>query len=57
MLATINIICYNQYYGGEYLMSEINPYWDKVFYTVARARSFTKASEELELKNQQYEDI
>ena len=50
MLATINIICYNQYYGGEYLMSEINPYWDKVFYTVARARSFTKASEELELK-------
>lgn len=31
-------------------MSEINPYWDKIFYTVAKAKTLTRASEELELK-------
>lgn len=31
-------------------MSEINPYWNKIFYTVAETRSFTKASEKLQLK-------
>ena len=31
-------------------MSEINPYWNKIFHTVAVKKSFTKASEELQLK-------
>lgn len=31
-------------------MSEINPYWNKIFYTVAIVKSFAKASEKLELK-------
>ena len=31
-------------------MSEINPYWNKIFYTVATVKSITKASEKLELK-------
>ncbi len=31
-------------------MSEINPYWNKIFYTVAITKSFTKASDKLQLK-------
>lgn len=31
-------------------MSKINPYWNKIFHTVAVMKSFTKASEKLELK-------
>ncbi len=31
-------------------MSNINPYWNSIFYIVAKTKSFTKASEKLELK-------
>lgn len=31
-------------------MSEINPYWNRIFYTVAVTKSFTKASDKLQLK-------
>lgn len=31
-------------------MSEINPYWNKIFYTVAETKSITRASEKLQLK-------
>jgi len=31
-------------------MSDINPYWNRIFYVVAEVKSFTKASEKLQLK-------
>lgn len=31
-------------------MSNINPYWNSIFYTVAKTKSFNKASEKLQLK-------
>ena len=31
-------------------MSEVNPYLNKIFHTVAETKSFTKASEKLQLK-------
>ena len=31
-------------------MSNVNPYWNSLFYTVAKTKSFLKASEKLQIK-------
>ena len=31
-----------------FVVSEINPYWNKIFYTVAVTKSFTKVSDKLQ---------